>query len=987
MSVLRVSLVGAALSILPAAVVPIARAEPAREVVVALTSPRPGSAARVARAELTTRIEALGLRFRESLADRLPPAVPPSPGSNAALRFQLPGVEPGTFALDPERIWLLEAPDSATAATALEALLTDPGVEWAEPNRVREFAALRLDLPVPDDPLLLDGRQWGLRNLGPASPWGGVAGADIRALEAWALCSGSNAVLLAVADTGIDPAHPDLAAMLPDGSPRIVHAVNLTGLEPAGAFADSFYHGTGVAGVMAARTNDGPHFDSLGMAGVCGGNGRDNFGCRLVPIKISPRHSGYATSYAISAAALYATAVGARAMNLSYAGTSPSRLERLAMHWAIARGCVIVVAAGNSGYPENSGPQYPAAYAADGLGIQVGATDRFDQRTYWSSYGQDMDLMAPGLDIWTTYMTYPNAVGTVYPGYVAMSGTSFAAPFVTGAVGLLAAARPELIDVDFKHVLRESAHDIGDPGVDAMTGWGRLDAAAALEAVGPAIGIWHDEVAGQSFRSLGSDTLQVDEGGFGTLGPWSGRHPAELIEVTANLALPDSFLGLVRVWPRVGGTTTVRGGWRLPYFVPWAEVVEWNPPGTALPGAACSFTLRGYVYRIATAGRPGCPEDEYVPLPPTQMRFGFTVLGRVDRPPTVTLLTPVAGDTLAPGDTLTVRWTATDPDEVTTVGVDLVQSGRPPLALVRMPAGVGAASVTVPCEAWPGGGELRVTAYDEHGTQRDQAWADAAVQIRAATCNGGADAALRFAPNPFRGALRISGPAGTRVTIFDLSGRRRHAAVLDGGGRHLWNGLDDGGRALEPGIYLVSNSGLPHTTKLVKVEWEMYMHLVTTLLLCLLANPVTVRGEPREPDAPAVPIAVTRVGDRILVLDCIDVNVTAIATARGVVVIDTGRSPSLMEAVARRIGREFGRGDVRYVIDTRTPITPPGTRSSRRRSSSRIATAPCPCAAGRRTRPAPCGTRATRSRRPARSSRPRTRRRPAARARGSRPAS
>jgi len=815
MSILRVSLLWAALSILPAAVVPIARAEPARELVVALAPPRPGSTARQARAELTTRIEALGLRFRESLADRLPRAVPPSPGGNAALRLQAPGVEIGPFAFDPERIWLIEASDSADVAPALEALLADPGVEWAEPNRVRELAALSLDLPVPDDPLLLDGRQWGLRNLGPASPWGGVAGADIRALEAWALCSGSNDVLLAVADTGIDPAHPDLAATLPDGSPRIVHAVNLTGLEPADAIADSNYHGTGVAGVMAARTNDGPHFDSLGMAGVCGGDGRGNFGCRLVPIKVAPYHGGYATSYAISAAALYATAVGARAMNLSYTGNSPSRIERLAMHWAIARGCVVVVAAGNGGGP---GLQYPAAYAADGLGIQVGATDRFDQRANWSSYGPDMDLMAPGLDVWTTYMTYPNAIGTVYPGYVAMSGTSFAAPFVTGAVGLLAAARPELTDVDFRHVLRESAHDIGTPGVDAMTGWGRLDAAAALDAVVPAIGIWHDEVAGQSFRALGSDTLQVDEGGFGTLGHWSGRHFAELIEVTANLALPDSFLGPVRVWPRVGGTTTVRSGWRLPYFVPWAEVAEWNPPGTSLPGAARAFTLRGYLYRIAIADCPGCPEDEYVPLPPTQMRFGFTVLGRVDRPPTVTLLAPVAGDTLAPGDTLTVRWAATDPDEVTTVEVDLVQSGRPPLALARVTAAAGTAGVTVPCGAWPGGGALRVTAFDENGAQRDQAWTDAAVQVRAATCNGGADAALRFAPNPFRGALRISGPAGTRVTIFDVSGRRRRAAVLDGGGAFAWDGRDDSGRPVAPGLYFARAGSATRLTKLVRIE-------------------------------------------------------------------------------------------------------------------------------------------------------------------------
>ena len=817
MSVLRVSLLGAALSILTAAVAPTARAEPARELVVALAPPRPGSAARAARAEFATRLEALGLRFRESLADRIPPVVPP-PGNRAALRVQASGVETGPFTLDPERIWLLEAPDSATATAGLEALLADPGVEWAEPNRVREFASLRLDLPVPDDPLLRDGRQWGLRNLGPASPWGGVAGADIRALEAWALCSGSNDVLLAVADTGIDPAHPDLAATLPDGSPRIVYAVNLTGIEPADAIADSNYHGTGVAGVMAARTNDGPHFDSLGMAGVCGGDGRGNFGCRLVPIKISPHHSGSATSYAISAAALYATAVGARAMNLSYAGSSPSRLERLAMHWAIARGCVVVAAAGNSGYPGGPGAMYPAAYAADGLGIQVGATDESDQRTSWSSYGPDMDLMAPGVDIWTTYMTYPNAIGTAYPGYVAMAGTSFAAPFVTGAVGLLAAARPELTDVDFKHVLRESAHDIGDPGVDRKTGWGRLDAAAALDAVGPATGIWHDEVAGQSFRVLGSDTLQVDEGGFGTLGHWSGRHLAELVEVTANLALPDSFLGPVRVWPRVGGTTTVRGGWRLPYFVPWAEVAEWTPPGTSLPGAARSFTLRGYLYRIATTDCPGCPEDGYVPLPPTQMRFGFTVLGRVDRPPTVALLAPAAGDTLAPGDTLTVRWAATDPDQVTTVEVDLVQGGRPPIALAHVAAGAGAAGVTVPCGAWPGGGALRVTAYDEHGAQHDQASASVAVRIRAAACNGGAGATLSAAPNPFRGAIRILGQAGTRVTIFDLSGRRRRAAVLDGGGAFAWDGRDDSGRAVAPGLYFVRAGTATRLTKLVRIE-------------------------------------------------------------------------------------------------------------------------------------------------------------------------
>lgn len=94
------------------------------------------------------------------------------------------------------------------------------------------------------------------------------------------------------------------------------------------------------------------------------------------------------------------------------------------------------------------------------------------------------------------------------------------------------------------------------------------------------------------------------------------------------------------------------------------------------------------------------------------------------------------------------------------------------------------------------------------------------------------------------------------------------------------------------------------------------MHPATALLLGLLANPVAAHPGVREPGAPAIPIEVTRVGGRILVLDCLDVNVTAIATSRGIVIIDTGRSPGLMEAIARRIEQELGRSDVRYVINT-----------------------------------------------------------------------
>ena len=594
--------------------------EPASQLVVGLARPGPGAV--TAPARLAARLERLGVAFTRTLADGLPAARPL--GERARVN---------PFELDPERVWLLEAPDSATAAAALAALTSDPGIAWVEPNRVREvaLAAPAAGLPpgFPDDPLFRDTYQWGLRNAGPAGFYGGVAGADIQALAAWSACTGSSQLRLAIADTGIDPAHPELALALPGGGSRIEHALNVTS-EPGGSVADSFAHGTLVAGVMAARSGEGPHFDSLGVAGVCGGDGAANPGCRIVPIKIAPGHSGLASSFDIARAIVYATDVGARAVNLSFAGSGGSAVERGALYYAVTRGCIVVAASGNRG---SAAPQYPAAYAADGLCIQVGASDPFDQRAAFSSFGPGLDVLAPGVNIWTTFMTYPSAFGLSLNGYTSAAGTSFAAPFVTGTAGLLAALRPELSDTDFQHLIRESAHDLGPPGPDAETGWGRLDAGAALAAVTAELGVWHDEVAGERLTALGGDSLWVSEAGPGTMGLLRGMHRAELFAVETTVALPDSFSGAVRVWPRVGGTFTVRAGFKLPYFAPWCEVVETHAGG---------FTLRGYLYRVRDAELPAGADDPWLPVPPDQARFGFTVIGRVNRSPALSVLAPGA---------------------------------------------------------------------------------------------------------------------------------------------------------------------------------------------------------------------------------------------------------------------------------------------------------------------------------------------------------
>ena len=642
----------------PAGAAPAARARPAAR-----------DAATIDR--LAPRLAALGLSVRRALLDAL------SPPAASRVLTPVPGL-----ALD--RIVLLAAADPAAADAARSALVAAGLADWAEPLALREasdapapavrprvpagfappglparpraagapFAATLLD-SMPDESLFRDTHQWGLWNPGAAggAVYGGAVRADVHALEGWQLSVGADALRLAVADTGIDPAQPELGGALRDGTPRIVDALNVTG-EPVPAVTDSFGHGTPVAGVMASRTNDGPHFSGQGVAGVCGGDGATTDGCRIVPIKIAPGHSGEATSFDIAAAAVHATDVGARAMNLSFAGPTSSRVERLALTYAITNGCVVVVAAGNNGNHANPDQaMYPGAYSVDGLCIEVGASDWNDARAAFSSYGPGVDLVAPGSNIWTTFMTYPSYYGATYDGYVAAAGTSFAAPFVTGAVGLLAAVRPELTDDDFQHVLRESAHDVGAPGVDAQTGWGRLDLGAALAAVAPGIGIWHDEVAAQSVvPDTAAATLVIGESGPGTLDRYAGAVYARRYAALATVTLPDSFADSARVWVRVGGTMAVRGDYRMPYFTPSAQVVA---------RTARTFTLRGWIYRADEDSCANC-DDAWIPLPPEYARFGFTAIGKV-RPGAAAVAGPPARPgTLAAGpspfrDVLRVR--------------------------------------------------------------------------------------------------------------------------------------------------------------------------------------------------------------------------------------------------------------------------------------------------------------------------------------------
>jgi len=608
------------------------------------TGAREGAGSSLARAReaLTVRLAAAGFSVAATLGE------PFAPGGVAAGGVPARSVGPGRtaswvageapprnpFDLDPDRVLLLRAPRRMATPDALEHLRSDPAIEWAEPNLPRERCEFPADSTLPDDPLFRDTRQWGLWNAGAAGVYRGLAGADIGARAAWITSCGSNDVVLALADTGVDPNHPDLQRLLPGGEPRLAWGRNVS-IGSADAWADSNGHGTAVAGVMAALTHDGPHFDSLGVAGVCGGDGRRNAGCRLVPIKVTPGSAGTSSAFEIARAIVYATQRGARAMNLSFAGGGAARVERLALYYAITRGCVVVVSSGNRGHLSPPGVLYPAAFAAEGLCISVGASDARDRRAMFSSYGTALDLVAPGLDVWTTSLTYPNAFGATYRGCLAASGTSFAAPHVAGTIGLMAALRPDLTDSDFQHLLRASAHDVGVAGRDDETGSGRLDAAAALRGIAGTpdrpLALWHDERPAE-VRSTGRfAALATAADSFGTFDQgvrWRGR-VAERFEARVTIALPDSFADSAQVWPRVGGTMAMRGDFQLDHYAPWAEVAERQ---------GREVTLRGYLYRVPMAPAAGLevePDsaDSWLPLPPDQARIGFTVFGAVDRAP------------------------------------------------------------------------------------------------------------------------------------------------------------------------------------------------------------------------------------------------------------------------------------------------------------------------------------------------------------------
>jgi len=281
---------------------------------------------------------------------------------------------------------------------------------------------------------------------------------------AWNETTGDNNIIVAVLDTGVDLNHPDLEDSLVEGWDFVDNDS-----QPM----DENGHGTHVAGTIAAVTNN--------LTGVAGVNWGGTFGTKIMPLRVLDAN-GVGSTYDIAKAIVYATEHGAKVINMSFGGDSSSTLVEQAADYAYYNGVVLVASSGNESANTIS---YPAAHNSV---IAVGAVRYDKQLAYYSNYGPEQELVAPGGDmtvdqngdgyldgILSTYY----ATRTSHSEYTFLQGTSMAAPHVSGVVALLM-ARGFTEPNEIRQILKNTAEDLGDPGFDEYYGYGLVNPYDAL---------------------------------------------------------------------------------------------------------------------------------------------------------------------------------------------------------------------------------------------------------------------------------------------------------------------------------------------------------------------------------------------------------------------------------------------------------------------------------------------------------------------------
>ncbi len=361
-----------------------------------------------------------------------------------------------------ESIYKLELEPGVSVEAAVVDYGNDPSVEYAEPNYL-----FPLDL-IPDDPYF--NHQWALHNVGQpyAVPGGrtdtGTPDSDIDAPEAWEAYAPAEAVIVAIVDSGVDYNHPDLTSqMWTDGSGRYGYDFRNDDDDPM----DDLGHGTLCAGIIAAGLNNG-----VGVSGLCPD-------ARIMALKFAGS-DGRGSAEDAASAIYYAANNGADIISNSYGYDAPSETLRAAIEYAYSQGVIIVASAGNESCAK---PHYPATYEQV---IAVASTTSNDRKRTSSSYGDWVDISAPGVDILSLRAADTDVYGDgehiVGMDYYIASGTSMACPHVAGVAAMIMSHYPDLSCQAITARLLGTTDEIAgkNPTFGHLIGSGRLNANSAL---------------------------------------------------------------------------------------------------------------------------------------------------------------------------------------------------------------------------------------------------------------------------------------------------------------------------------------------------------------------------------------------------------------------------------------------------------------------------------------------------------------------------
>lgn len=356
-------------------------------------------------------------------------------------------------------VYLLQIPEYSTVEEMVFVLSQNPDVEYVEPNYIFHISV------TPND--FYFRYQYALSNTSqrvapvdiPGAPTGKLE-ADIKATNAWDETLGTEEVIIAVIDTGVDLDHRDIKNKLVSSGKDYCNNDDEAD--------DDQGHGTHVAGIAAAETNN-----DEGIAGVA-------WNCKILPIKVFDK-TGDADTKDITEAIIWAADQGAGVISMSFGGKvgfgkNVSQTIEDSLKYAFNKNIILVSATGNTGedivyYPASS--EYTLA---------VAATDSNDLRPSWSNYGPEVDVAAPG--DWIVSL-YPEdlSIPLGFAPYAWWSGTSMSVPHVSGLAALIKSIKPWLTSTEIMNIIRYSADDINsadNPGKDEFIGYGRINMKKAL---------------------------------------------------------------------------------------------------------------------------------------------------------------------------------------------------------------------------------------------------------------------------------------------------------------------------------------------------------------------------------------------------------------------------------------------------------------------------------------------------------------------------